>query len=540
MTHKTIMILGGGTMQVPAINLAKGMGLTVIVADGNPDVPGRKIADFFENVDLKDHRGMIETALKYKHKGSLDGVFTAGTDFSETVARVAAAAGLPGIPVASAVNASNKGVMRKVLHDAGIAVPRNLLLNSPVTMDNCEGSVLSGGLDFPLVVKPVDNMGSRGIRRVDSCPELKEAVISAVKYSGSGGVIIEEYLEGPEYSLDALIYDGEIHICGVADRHIFFPPYFVEMGHTIPAAADPFILEEVTEVFKQGIKALGITNGAAKGDIKWSRGRAYVGEIAARLSGGYMSGWTYPYSSGVEVTRSAIRIALGLPPEDLTPTGDRTSAERAVISIPGIVTEISGKEDAFTLEGVKHLFIRIQKGSRVSFPTNNVEKCGNCIAVSGKRGDAVFMAEEGCRRIFIRLKPGEELTEDFLFNNSEPWVPAAFTLEKSENISFLESLPPGKGSRGAVWIPVLPDMEGEEKLEWHGKDLRRAFNEVVTITGCRTFSGENIREGILPGKIFYSAFLRGGVQGGVWVIDTVRSFVENGGRAEELFKKWEN
>lgn len=540
MTHKTIMILGGGTMQVPAINLAKGMGLTVIVADGNPDVPGRKIADFFENVDLKDHRGMIETALKYKTIGSLDGVFTAGTDFSETVARVADAAGLPGIPVAAAINASNKSVMRQVLHDAGIAVPRYLLLDSPAVIDTCEESVLTEGLDFPLVVKPVDNMGGRGIRRIDTCPELKEAVVSAVKYSRCGSVIIEEYLEGPEYSLDALIYDDEIHICGIADRHIFFPPYFVEMGHTIPASADAFIMEEVVEVFKQGIQALGITNGAAKGDIKWNRGRAYVGEIAARLSGGYMSGWTYPYSSGVEVTRSAIRIALGLPPEDLTPTEDKTSTERAVISIPGIVEEISGKEAAFTLEGVKHLFLRVQKGSRVSFPTNNVEKCGNCIAVSEKREDAVFMAEEGCRRVFIRLKPGEKLTEDFLFNNSEPWVPAAFSLQRRLNISFLASLPPGKGSKGAVWIPLLPDMEGEEESEWHGKDLKRAFNDVVAITGCRTFSGENEREGILPGKAFYTAFLRGGVQGGVWVIDTVRSFMENGGKAEDLFKKWEN
>ncbi len=541
MTNKRILILGGGIMQVPAINLAKGMGLSVIVADGKSDVPGRKIADYFEQVDLKDHRGMIETALRYKKDGGLDGVFTAGTDFSLTVAMVAEAAELPGIPVEAAVNASNKGRMREVLQGAGIPVPRFMEISDPEELDECSDIGPGNNLVFPLVVKPVDNMGSRGIRRVDSCSELKEAALKAFGYSSSGRIIVEEYLSGPEYSLDALVYDGEVHICGVADRHIFFPPYFVEMGHTIPSGSEPYVIEEVMDVFKRSIAAVGITEGAAKGDIKWSGDRAFVGEIAARLSGGYMSGWTYPYSSGIEVTRSAIRIALGLPPEDLTPVVERTAAERALISIPGEVADIHGRDEPFSLGGVKHVFIRVSSGDSVSFPTNNVEKCGNCIAVSDSRKDAVFLAEEGCRRIFIRLKPGTEETEEFLFSGREGWIPDAFTLTLRENAAALDSLEPVcSGNSRAVRIPVLPASGDETSRDWHGKSFSEAFDEVLKITGCSVYGTGDEPEGVLPGKLFYRAFLRGSVQGGVWAVDTLRAAVERGADPGELFRKWGN
>ncbi len=541
MNDKRILILGGGTMQVPAINLAKGMGLSVIVADGNPDVPGRKIADFFEHVDLKDSKGMIDIALKYKSEAGLDGVFTTGTDFSETVALVARAAGLPGIPVEAARNASNKFRMREVLASSGIPVPGFFLISRDTAPLECKENRITGtGLDFPLVVKPVDNMGARGIRKVESCHEFGKAVETAASYSRTGEVIVEEYLDGPEYSLDALVYDDEISICGIADRHIYFPPYFIEMGHTIPAEGDPAVIEEVSAVFKQGIHALGISEGAAKGDIKWSGGRAYIGEIAARLSGGYMSGWTYPYSSGVEVTRSAIRIALGLPPEDLTPVLDKTTAERAFISIPGSVQEIIGRDEPFKIDGVKHVFIRVSKGDSVSFPTNNVEKCGNCIAVADTRKEAVFAAEEGCRSVVVRLAPDSEVTGRFLFGNKPEWIPDAYSLSRQENLSAAEQFGGLEVKGTEIFVPLLPNLPGERALDWHGKTMADAFKEVVKITRCRTYKQTEHPEGIVLGRIFLQAFLRGGVQGGIWIVDFYRDALEKGTSLEEPDKRWQN
>ncbi|MCK5196747.1 MAG: ATP-grasp domain-containing protein [Spirochaetales bacterium] len=202
MAKTTILILGGGVMQLPAIKIAKEMGWTTIVADGIMNVPGKDYADYFENIDLKDTEGMIQAALGYKDTIGLDGVFTAGTDFSETVARVAAAAALPGISIEAAINASNKVKMREAFRTHGIPSPLFTSVRNVSSLD-CAG-IVDRGLKYPMVVKPVDNMGSRGIRRIDDCDQLQDAVNEALKFSRSGNVIIEEYLEGPEFSIDAL------------------------------------------------------------------------------------------------------------------------------------------------------------------------------------------------------------------------------------------------------------------------------------------------------------------------------------------------
>ena len=354
MTKTTILILGGGGMQLPAIKTAKDMGWTTIVADGVCNVPGREYSDYFEHIDLKDSKGMIKTALKFKNSIGLDGVFTAGTDFSETVARVAAAAGLPGISIEASINASNKWKMRDVFFEYNIPSPLYFTVSKDSPL-KCE-SLEKNGVDFPLVVKPVDNMGSRGIRRTDNCKELKTAVKEAFLFSRTGTVIVEEYLDGAEFSIDALIYKNEITICGFADRNIFYPPYFVEMGHTIPASIDSKLYKEIITAFNAAVRALGITEGAAKGDIRLSRGKVYIGEIAARLSGGYMSGWTFPYSSGIPLTREALKIAVGMPPGNLLPIYKKTSAERAFLSIPGKIKNINGTEDAKSDKNIIDLF----------------------------------------------------------------------------------------------------------------------------------------------------------------------------------------
>lgn len=520
MDKTAVLILGGGTMQIPAIKSAKEMGWTTIVADGIMDVPGKKYADYFEHVDLKDSEGMIKAALGYKNGSGLDGVFTAGTDFSETVARVAEAADLPGISIEAAINASNKAKMRDAFKKHGVSSPLFTSVRNVSSLDYSE--IDSIGIKFPIVVKPVDNMGSRGIRKAENCSQLKDAVRDALLFSRSGNVIIEEYLDGPEFSIDALIYDNEIIICGFADRHIYYPPYFIEMGHTIPSDMDNRMSEDIFKTFRAGVRALGITEGSAKGDIRFSRGKPYIGEIAARLSGGYMSGWTFPYSSGVDLTKGALKIAVGDHPGNLFPRFSRFSAERAVISIPGVIKGIVGIDKAKASKNLKELFLRVSVGDEVRFPENNVEKIGNCIAVNEKRPVATVSAEEACRNIFVHLEPCNLKTEKFLFGSLQSWVADAFTLEKKENIRSLENMPEFKlNSINGINIPELPVLDQEVSCEWHGKSISAAFKEVLdkkykknvdkktNFISVNVISSENIFDGVVLGKLFYRSFLRG-------------------------------
>jgi biotin carboxylase len=528
----TIMILGAGIMQIPGIRLAKRSGWKVIVADGNKDALGRTLADHFEVVDLKDREGLLGIARRYHDLFGLDGVFTAGTDFSSSVAWVAEKMGLPGISFETAMRATDKCLMRQAFQKAGVPSPRFACVSG------CADALsVLGGMDFPLVVKPVDNMGARGVRRVDSREALVEAIRSALPLSRSSRVIVEEYMEGPELSLDAIVYRGTVTICGNADRHICFPPNFVEMGHTIPTCLDGATKARIEEIFRAGICAIGIDNGVAKGDIKLTPRGPMVGEIAARLSGGYMSGWTFPLSSGVEVTQAAMNVAVGLPPGDLSPRLHKVVAERAFISIPGIVARIAGEQEARGLPGIAEVFTRAAVGNPVVFPTNNVEKCGNVLAVADTRDAAVQTARAALGCLFIHLEPLQDGTTRYLFGGSGH---DAFDISDPAVRSGLEGMPSFQGDpvdfepEQPVPILLLPGLSRLSCRDWHGLLPDEAVKLAVDGAGVLVDGKDKLaisagtHAGFMLSGLFWKAIIRGSAQGGRYLIDSVREASRRG------------
>lgn len=540
---KTIMILGAGVMQLPGIRLAKQSGWRVIVADGNKGALGSPLADHFEAVDLKDREGLLAIARKYQQRYGLDGVFTAGTDFSASVAWVSQEMGLPGIPFETAMRATDKCLMREAFQKAGVPSPGFVCLSGSVDPSASLGTLSPGGMSpggvkFPLVVKPVDNMGARGVRRVDSREALLDACRSALPLSRSSRVIVEEFMEGPELSLDALVYQGTVTVCGVADRHIFFPPSFVEMGHTMPTSLDRSTVRRIEEVFEAGIHAIGIENGAAKGDIKLTARGPMVGEIAARLSGGYMSGWTFPLSSGVEVTQAAMNIAVGLPPGDLAPRLQKVVAERAFISIPGKVMQVAGEKEARALPGVAEVFMRAAPCDNVVFPSNNVEKCGNVIAVGDTREDAERSARAALSRIFIRLEPLNPVTSHFLFRATEN--DAFDTLGQTGQAlrAAVEAMPPFRGSvqdqrpDAPVKVQAIRGLQEFTCRDWHGLSLAEALQ--VALDGVGTLVDRPEAGGLVLCGLFWKAVLRGSAPGGRYLLDSVREASRRGALEEFL------
>ncbi len=515
-----VLILGGGTMQLPAVRIAKGRGWKVFVAARDIDPAIRGLADEAIPVDLSDREAVGREAGRLHERFGLNGVFTAGTDFSTTVAWVTDALRLPGVPYAVAVNATDKSRMRARFRARGVPCPRFFTVRRGQPLERPED------FPFPLVVKPVDNMGARGVRRVDDRVELATALEAALQQSRSGTAIVEEYMEGPELSLDAVVYRGQATVCGVADRHICFPPYFVEMGHTMPSALDPGILAEAERVFKAGIRALGIRNGAAKGDIKITARGPAVGEIAARLSGGYMSGWTFPLSSGVDLTGAALNVAVGLPPGDLQPRCAAVSAERAFISIPGRVLALEGLPEVRQFAGVEELFLRVRVGDQVKLPVNNLEKCGNVITRSETRDHAVRAAERAIQQVFLRLAPSEQATEDFLLEPEPgPWT--AYSGLKAPFARRLAAMPEAVGQpawarRGPEGLAVLrPEgLSRERSRDWHALELPAALERTLALTGVSAVEAPHPGK-LTLGRVFWNLLRRGGVQAGVYLIDTL-------------------
>lgn len=390
-------------MQIPLIKEARNMGRYIIVLDRNEHAEGMELADIPVCADIKNTGLCVDECMRIRKKipeyCSISGVLTVGTDFSTTVAAIAAALGLPGINFDCALCAKNKILMRRCFAEKSCPQPRFC------GADNLEeASVAVKDLPFPLVIKPADNMGARGVKRVDTIAELQDWFPVAEGFAHTEDtekkVIIEEYISGSELSIDALIYDNEIFITGVADRIIRHEPYFIEIGHIMPSQLAEEQTSAAVYAFKQGIRALGIRTGMAKGDIKINEKGAFIGEIAARLSGGYMSGYTYPYATGVNLMRNAVRIAENTPPSGLTPSKKWCSIERAIIAPKeGIIRQINGIDKVKKLSGIKNVFLFYTPGQYVKLPQNNVEKGGNIIAAAPSYAETLNITENALQNI---------------------------------------------------------------------------------------------------------------------------------------------
>lgn len=394
---KTLMIIGGGTMQIPAIRVAKEMGLQVIVTDYNPNALGFSMADVNIIMSTKDIEGSVRAAREYTQTGRIDGIITVGTDASMTVAAVANTLGLPGIRFEVAERATNKIKMRHCFAQNRIPSPR---FYEAWTIHDAYKAAKE--LGFPLVVKPSDNMGARGVVKVESKDEIRKAFQEAKAASPSGEIVLEEFMPGDELSIDALVYDRKVIFAGIADRIIDFPPYFVELGHTLPSAQPKKVQEAACSCMEAGIRALGIDQGAAKGDLKLTPEGPKIVELAARLSGGFMSGYTLPLATGMNVIQGAIEIALGREPT-VKATINRVSAERAIIPHSGRVISITGVDEARKLSQVAEVVINVEPGDILKKLTSNLGKVGNVITVADTREEAVAAAETALGLIKVEI-----------------------------------------------------------------------------------------------------------------------------------------
>ena len=538
---KKILILGAGLMQKPAILGAKHLGYKAVVVDANKNAVAVPLADEFYPVDLKDRESLLELAKKLNKKGELKGVFTAGTDFSASVSFVAENLGLPAHSFEAALNASDKARMRACFEKEGVPSPKFIEIDENVHAE----LVSKSDIEFPKVVKPCDNMGGRGCRLVRNQDEFQTSVTTAIKNSRTNRAIFEDYMEGAEFSIDSVVYNGTLTITGFADRHIFYPPYFIEMGHSLPSRVDSKIKNELIATFALGIKALGLTCGVAKADIKYTKKGPMIGEIAARLSGGYMSGWTFPYSSGMNLTEEAMKIAVGQEPDYLLSnrvslpwqphesvknkaqpfelyeiSSTLVSAERAWLSIPGVVSNIYGLSEVKQIYGVRDVLPRVKIGDKVDFPRNNVEKCGNVIAVGINSEQAYKSAEEAISSITLRLEPNNPDTEKFLRGESEPdekgFPPSAFTFspnsESSVNVGEGTKIPAGQKTIGYIPETLIPLADSLK--DWNHCTLRKTLEKFDEI--CPDHAE-------LDGKTFWSAILRGGIQGALYIADNIES-----------------
>lgn len=388
--RKSIMILGAGIMQIPAILKAKDMGLFVIASDKNKDAPGFKYADYALILDIKDAKGHVSFALANRERFNISGVF-AGADVAVTAAFISEALGLPGIPVEVAVRSNNKWLMKQRWLKDGIATP---YAEEVATLEEARKAVKKVGL--PCMVKAIDNAASRGSRRIDFESELEEALIDAKKHSTTNTALIEEYVEGYEQSVEMIVDKGVHHRFGIVDRHFGFQPFPIEIGHTNPSKLDNAAQDKLYKLVEDAARSLGIEWGPYKADTIMTDKGPMILELPARLSGGFHSQYTTPLATGLEPQRAALALAAGMeiPDDSVTRSKEEVTVCKAIFPEPGVVIKISGIDEAKKLPGVNEIFVMVTEGETIA-PYKN---CANRVCYIIASGKDFKEAEENWER----------------------------------------------------------------------------------------------------------------------------------------------
>ena len=391
---KNLLIIGAGIEACEGIKIAKSMGLGLIIADGNPDAPGLALADWQIIASTYDGQAILDQVKKLQANGvQLNGSIAMCADVPLSVATVTDTLGLPGLSVQSAFLVSDKLAMKIKLQAAGIPIPRFADVS-----DKSNLVELATTIGFPIIIKPVDSRGARGVQLIDETGDLDTAWQLAAKESPTSRVMIEEYLEGPQFSTETLVDRGRFHTLGFADRNYEWltrtKPFIIENGGDAPTSVSAGIKAEVIATVEQAAAALGIQQGVAKGDMVFTARGAKVIEIAGRLSGGFFSTTQIPLATGVNFIEKAIKLALGEPltDEEVNPKHQRAVAIRYLDLPQGKVKHIHGILEASNSPGIEMLKVLIESGSTIYPLANHTQRAGFAIACANNKQEAIEKA----------------------------------------------------------------------------------------------------------------------------------------------------
>lgn len=391
---KRIFIVGASILQLPAIKKAKEMGLYVGVADFNPKAVGIFYADEYFNVSTIDEKGIYKAAKEFR----ADGIMTLATDMPvRSVAYTAYKLNLIGPSYETAVKATDKGEMIKAFEENGVEHPWYFIIEKDKELEKFVNKIT-----FPCIIKPVDNAGSRGVVLINSKKELKSAVNYSLSNSHKGSIIVEEYLKGNEVSVEVMAINGGIHILQVTDKLTTGAPHFVEMGHSQPSQLGMKNISVIKDLAVRATKSVGIDNGPVHVEIMLTEKGPRMIELGARMGGDCISTDLVPLSTGIDMVKATIKIALGEIP-DIEPKFDKGSAIRYLKESFGMIKKVSGVKDVKKMEGIQQVTILKNIGDTIGRFGSSTDRIGYIISQAEKVSKAVEYCREAVERIKITV-----------------------------------------------------------------------------------------------------------------------------------------
>lgn len=330
---KKLAIIGASYLQLPLIEKAKDMGLETHVFAWAANDVGERSADYFYPISIVEKEAILHKCQEI----GVEGICSIASDLAMvTVNYVAEQLGLTGNSVECTARSTNKHKMRQCFEQNGDPSPKSILVDN---MDDLQGI----SLNYPIIVKPTDRSGSRGITKLESNAGLQEAIDRAKGLSLEGHALVEEFAIGQEYSVECISWQGEHHFLAMTYKYTTGSPMFIETGHLQPAPLTGELLERVKAVVFHALDGLGIEYGASHSELKIApNGKIALIEIGGRMGGDFIGSDLVFLSTGYDFVKAVIETALGQKPS-------------SSVGIPSAaaVRFIFGPEDVFTFRKIQ-------------------------------------------------------------------------------------------------------------------------------------------------------------------------------------------
>ena len=398
---KKMMILGASALQVPAIKKAKEMGYEIILVDYDPDAVGFELADVKLVVSTLDQEEVLKQARIYKP----DVVITSTSDGPvRTAAYVNEKLGKqPDLSYEDSLCATIKSYMRERLKECHVPIPQYFVVSNEKEFQNAVQA-----LQGDMIVKPADNAGSRGVvlikKDAESGKTQPEDTLAVYEYSKSnsrnGVVMVEEFMEGEEVSVEAMTVNGETTVVTITDKLTTPPPYFVELAHTEPSRHPAKLQEQIREITKQAVAAIRLQNGPSHTEVKLTKNGPKIVELAARLGGDFITSRLVPLSTGVDMVGNSVILATGGQIE-LAKKWDKGAAIRFISGESGTIKQITVPKEVYGLPGIEEIVLYKKAGDTSNGTKSSNDRLGHVIATGKDAKEAFERATEVLNRISV-------------------------------------------------------------------------------------------------------------------------------------------
>ena len=385
---KAMLIFGGSDFQLSLIKQCKSMGFYTVVIDPNPNAIGKEYADAFEIVGGQDFEGTCKVVEKY----NINAITTAATDKPLVMmARIAKKYGFKFFSEETAKLSTDKFLMKQKLTDIGLAFAKGEIIESDTHK-----------LNYPIVIKPTDNSGSRGVIFCENKDDLKTVFKESKQYTNKAYLLAEEFIDGKEYSIESLHFNGKSKIIQITEKIVTPLPYFIELGHIQPAILEKNVYEKLEYMLDKATKAFGFENCGAHNEVKIKNGKITIIEISPRIGGDFISSKLVKASTGINMEKALLQIALGEEP-NFSESKQAASGIFFFYFEHGIISEINDVKSILSIPEIIDYSFNLKLGDIIPKIVTGHDRYGHFILQADNREKLMNLKESIFNKIKIKV-----------------------------------------------------------------------------------------------------------------------------------------